>query len=325
MHKHMCLVGAVVLGLAGLLQAEPLQPKQISAEAKWVVHFDVDAMRTTIFALKAAEKVRQHFPDAEWHLDRVRAEWMFDPCTDIHGMTFYGDRLVPDTGVVLVHVNIDQKVLLEKAKQAPDYRVSKYGNYDLHTWTHAKGSKHQRDITGAFFGRDLIVFGGSTAEVMAALDVLDGTKPNLTAKSSPLAAPVPPGATFVARVVGLADAKLPCKSPVVKQLDAVSLALGESQGESFFAAEMRVKKAELAEQMRIAAEGLRAMAMIAAADDQQAQEMIKALKISSSTDMVGAEWRFSAEELWNRMEKECERMKEKGWPHHKPFWFQPKR
>ncbi len=324
MRKQMCLALAAVFGLAGLLRAEPLQPKQISANAKWVVHIDVDALRTTVFAFKAADQVRQHFPDAEWHLDRVRAEWMFDPCTDIHGLTFYGERLEKDTGVVLVHVNIDHKVLLEKAKQAPDYRVSKYGAHELHTWTHAKGSKHQRDVTGAFFGRDIVIFGGSTAEVMAALDVLDGTKPNLAGTQSPLVASVPQGATFVARVVGLADAKLPCKSPVVKQIDAFSLALGEAQGESFFAVELKVKKPELAEQMRIAAEGFRALAMIGATDDQQALQMLQALKISSSADAVRAEWRYSAEELWNRMEKECERMKAKGW-HHKPFWCRPQK
>ena len=100
--------------------------------------------------------------------------------------------------MAIVHAKVDQQLLLEKAKQAPDHQASTYGKHELHTWLHAKGSKHERSMTGTFLQArrpDLRRLGRRSE---AALDVLDGKKPSLADKDSPLAAAIPPGTSFVA-------------------------------------------------------------------------------------------------------------------------------
>ncbi len=305
MRVYLGLAIAVVLGLAGTLRAEPLNLEQVAANAKWVAHVDVDAMWTSTVIQKTREQWMQIHPGAEVLLAGIREVWKFDPRTDLHDMTFYGEQLKKDTGVAIVHAKVDQQLLLEKAKNIPEHQVSAYGKYELYTWKHKhlKGPKHGRMMTGVFYKPDVIVF-GSLDEVKAALDVLDGAKPNLAGKDSPLAAAVPPGAMFLARVVGLADADaLPCKFPIIKQTESLALAVGEKEGESFFTGRMTVKNAELAKQMKVVVEGVRAMAVMVHGGDSKALEIIDALKVDVDGKVVEIECRAPAEKVWTFLKK----------------------
>ncbi len=304
MRVYLGLAIAVVLGLAGTLRAEPLDLEQVAADAKWVAHVDADAMRASSVAEKAREHWKQKHPEAAKHLEMVREVWNFNPCADLRGITLYGTKIKKDTGVVIVHAKVDQELLLKKARSAPQYRESTHGQHQLHTWKHAKGKKHVHDMTGVFYRPDVILFGGSFDEVTAALDVLDGTKPNLAGKDSPLTGAVPPGAMFLARVVGLADAdSLPCKFPLVKQIDSFALAVGEKQGESFFTGRMTVKNAELAKQMKVVIEGVRAMSVMVHGGDSKALKIIDALKVDVDGKVVEIEWRAPAEKVWTFLKK----------------------
>ncbi|MBN1393589.1 MAG: hypothetical protein JW959_00970 [Pirellulales bacterium] len=304
MRVYFGLAIAAVLCLAGAVRAEPLELEQIAADAKWVAHLDVDAMRTSAVADKVREHWREKHPKAVEHLEMIRAVWNFNPCADVHGITLYGTKIKKDTGVVIVHAKVDQEFLLDKARKAPGHRGETYGQYRLHTWRHREGKKHERDMTGVFYRPDVILFGGSIDEVKTALDVLDGTSPNLAGKKSPLTVPVAEGTMFLARAVDLAEAKdLPCKSPMVKQIDSIALAIGEKGGDSFLVARMCVKKPELARQIKTVVEGARAMAAMVNGDDSEALELIDALDIDIKGKVIEVEWRAPAEKVWNHLKK----------------------
>ncbi|MEN6450759.1 MAG: hypothetical protein ABFC96_09725, partial [Thermoguttaceae bacterium] len=235
----------------------------------------------------------------------------FDPQTDLHGVTFYGEQLKKDTGVALVNAKRDEKLsamLVDRAKAAPDYQATTYGKYELHSWTHDKGTRHQRGMTGAFYGPDIVVFGTSVDEVKAALDVLGGTKPSLAA-DSPLAAAVPQGAMLVVRAIGVADADLPHQHPLAKQVDSVSLAAGEYQGESFVDAKMTVKKPELAQQMKTVIDGIRGVVMIVHADDENLMKLISPLKVTAEGNVLSIEGRAPADSVWAQAQKMCKKAK----------------
>jgi len=320
MRAYLGLALAAVLGFVGTAWAAPLDLKQVDSEAKWAVHVDADAMRNACVVQKAHEQMMQKHPVAAAHLAMVREVWKFDPCNDIHGVTIYGTQVKKDTGVAIVNAKVDQELLLEKVKQAPDYRASTYGNHELSTWTHAKGSKHERSMTGTFYKPDVMVFGGSTAEVMAALDVLDGKKPNLPCKEPSLVGSIPPGAILVAGVGGLADVDLPCKSPLVKQIDLLTVAMGEHDGESFCMGQATVKQADIAQQMKAIVDGARAMVVLTHGDDAELLKLIAALKVDADGNTVTIEWRAPADEVWAYAQKMCKKMSRHGWKHHKLPW-----
>lgn len=308
MRVYMGLAMAVLLGLVGTLRAEPLDLEKVAANAKWVVHIDIDTMKASAMAEKAHEHFQQKHPEAGAHLAIVQKVWHFNPLSDLSGITLYGTKIKKDTGVVIVNAKVDQELLLEKVRQAPEHQESTHGQYQLHTWKHKKGKKHGHNVTGVFFRPDVIVFGGSLDEVVAALDVLDGTKPNMAGKDSPLAAKVPTGTMFLARVVGLDKAKdLPCKHPLAKQINTMSLAIGENEGESFMVGRMTVKKAEFTEQIEKIVEGARAMAMLANYGDSKTMKIINALKVEVDDVVIEMEWRAPADEVWGFLKKVAEK------------------
>jgi hypothetical protein len=306
----LAMAAVLGFGLAGLLRAEPLDLKQVAADAKWVAHVDVDAMRHSTVLQKAHEQMLKKHPEAEKHLAKVREIWKFNPCTDIHGATFYDTQIKKGSGIAIVHAKVDRRLMLEKAKQAPEHRAVNYGKYELHSWTHDKGSKHQRSMTGTFYKPDVLVFGNSVEAVMAALDVLDGTKPNIAGKDGPLAAKVLPGAMFVARAVGLSQADLPCKSPLAKQVDTLTMAAGENHGESYFKGRLGVKQPEIAQQMKAVADGFLAVAALTHGSDADAMKLIGALKVTAADKTLSVEWRAPADAVWAHVQKMGEKMRQ---------------
>ncbi len=181
-------------GVCGLGAGSPFDAKEVSADAKWAAHLDVDGLLASHLVKTVREQVLKEHPDIEAKLAVFRSLFHFDPMTDLHGVTVYGAQLKKDTGVAVIHAKVDQELLLNLVKTNPDHAATTYGKFELHTWR--KGAK-QHDHA-AFFKPDVIVFAASTDELKAALDVLDGTKPNLGKAYESLASSIPPGAILLA-------------------------------------------------------------------------------------------------------------------------------
>ena len=306
---------AIVLGLAASARAEPLNLNQVAADAKWVAHIDVDAVHASTVAHKALEQMEQKHPEMTEHLAKLKEVWKFNPRTDLHGVTIYGTQIKKDTGVAIVNAKVDKQLLLDKAKQAPDYKMITRGKYELHTWTHSKGAQHGRSMAGAFYKPDVLVFGASADEVAAALEVLDGTKPNIAAKSdSPLVGNVPAGAILVARAVDISEAKLPHSHPLAKQIDTLALAVGENKSESFLEARVTVKQADVAQQVKAIVDGAVAMAALVHGQDADLLKLINAVKVTADDKSVTVKWQAPADAVWAAFQKICEEMSHRNGP-----------
>ena len=191
-------VCALLLSAAGLLRAEPLNPQRVSAEAKWLLHLDVDTMRGSLVVDTGYQRYKEKCKAISLQIEELRTACrVFDPTKDLKAVTFYGTQYKGDAGVAIVHANFSESVLntlYEAVQKLPDYKLTHHASHDLHAWTHAKGTPHQRNMIGVYVPPDLMLFGTSPVDVATALDVLDGTRPRLGDKPTPLAAPTPAGA-----------------------------------------------------------------------------------------------------------------------------------
>ena len=314
------VAAAAVMAMAAVAQAAPLDLKQVAADAKWVAHIDVDAMKAASVVQKAYAKHVDTHPGAEQRLAMVSKLIGMNPTKDLASATLYGTQLKKDTGVLLVNATVDGKLLGELVKKAPDYRTSTYGKHTLHSWLVKKGKDHEHPVTGVLAAPTVLVFGPTAAEVMAALDVLDGKLPSLEGSDSPLAAKAPAGTIVLARAVGLSEAKLPCKSPLVKLSESFCMALGENDGKSFLKAKLVTKSTETADQVKAIAEGLRAMAALHKSEDADAQKVLKAVKVEVDGAAVVLSAEAPADEVWGMCQKAGKKMREHGWPKH---WKRP--
>jgi hypothetical protein len=320
MAARLALAFAVVFALVGPLRAEPMSLQQLPADAKWAAHLDVDALHASSLPDKVRQQILVNHPEAEKHLSLICDVWQFDPRTDLHGITIYGTQIKRDTGVAIVSAKVNQELLIEKVEQAPNHQATKYGNYDLHSWTHGQGTVHQRAMTGTFYKPDVLVFGASVDEVKAALDVLDGKKANFAsqAPASGLTLSIPAGSILVAGATGLADVALPCKSPLTKQADAIVLAIGENEGNLFVVGQIAAKKTEIAQQIKTVVDGALALAALANADDAEALKVVNAVTVSVSDKCVNMECRAPVDAVWAHAQKAIANAKEaeRHWREH---------
>jgi hypothetical protein len=298
-----------------MAQATPLDLKQVAADAKWAAHLDVDALMASKSMQKVREQVFKEHPEAESGLAMIRTLWRFDPTTDLHGITVYGAQLKKDTGVAIIRAKVDQKFLLDMVKLAPDHKVTQHGKYELHSWL--KDGKKPEHAT--FFQPDVIVFGNSLVELQAALDVLDGTKPNFAAKEQVPPDVFPPGTILTLGARDLGSANIPLESPLARQAESFLLVAGEKQGQVFVRSSLTLKQAEIAKQIKTVADGALAFASLAKMDDVDAQKLIAAVKVALADKSVSLEAQAPVDELWAQIQKEHAKKKAEmeGHPHGK--------
>jgi len=293
----------VLFGWVALAQAEPLDLRQVAADAQWVAHNDVDLMRASPVIEKAYQAVCEQWPDqAEGQTDRLHDDFGLDLQNGLHSITAYGKQIGKPTGVLIAQIDGDKGVLEGKLKDAPGYEASEHGKYTLHSFTQeGKGCS----MTLAVYSPTKLVVGRSVADVAAAIDVLDGKAPNLTKTKSVLAAKVPADAMLVGRAIGLSHAKVPEKSPLVnlvKQSDSFCVAFGIKDEVVFVDAELAVKNAETAVQFKNLADGSRAMLSLQLASMPEALKLLNLLKVNVSGKKVTANWRAPVDELWTQAE-----------------------
>jgi hypothetical protein len=307
--KVLGMAMALVLGLATLARAEPLALNQVATDAKWVIHVDVDALWASTVVQNAYHKCMTMHKDAEKKADLVCDIIGMDPRKDLHGVTVYGKDTDEKHGVMIVYANVNKKLLLDLVAIAPDHQSSKYGSYELHSWTPKCEKKHPHTVTGAFYKPNILVFGGSAEAVKAALDVLDGKSAGISSSESPLAGPTQPGSILVVRT-SVIDPKIPC--PVLKQTESFRIALGENSGESFYRSHAVMKSTEPVQQIKSIAEGFKALVALKHGTDADAMKLVSGLKVTGEGTNLDISWSASAADVWTAIEKAGQK-----WAEHK--------
>ena len=295
-----------VLALAAAVgQAAPFEAKNVAADAKWVIHVDVDAVRDSHVVQKAFQTCPM-LKDSGKHSDMIRDKAGVDLRKDLHGLTLYGPDADKKHAVAIVFSTVNQKLLLDKAAKATDHKVTKHGSIDIHSWTVKHGSKTET-AAGAFYKPDVLVFAADAQRVGAAIDVLDGKSPGITDPKSPLGGHVYKGATVIVRAI---DIPADNRCPILKQAASLRVALGESDGKSFYRAKLVMKSPEAAEQVKTMGDGFKAMAELRFADDADLLKLIDGLKVTVKQSTVNIRWSASADDVWTAIEKLAKQARE---------------
>ncbi len=219
-----CLSAAILGAGAG-----PLQRANVIRDPVWLLHVDCDALRQTVvgqYLLGEMEK-----PDAQKKFAAFQAIFNFDPRKQLHGLTLYGASALPADGVLLVQADFDSARLTTLAEGANGHESSTHGSSVIHSWIDDK--KPAKDgvrprVYAAIHGQ-IVVFGQKESRVAEALEVLDGTAPNLTAGSQfPALATLGSGSFIVGAARKI---ELPQSNPnaaVLRQSRTAMLSVGET-------------------------------------------------------------------------------------------------
>jgi hypothetical protein len=317
MPRPVTILPTAALGAALLcavpLAAAPLDLATVSADAQWLMHFDMDAARDSVVVKRAWERMQKMHPHAGGMMDMAAKMTGMDPRKDLRDVTAWGVDTDKRNGVMVVRGKVNRELLEKMVAKAPDHETMEHRKHTLHAWTHKgwRGRGGQR-VVGAFHRDDVLVFGRSSEKVKAALDVLDGAAAAVGG-DGPLTGRVRPGSILVARAAAV-DPDTRC--PVLKQGRAFRVALGETAGKSFYRARLQMESPAAAEAVEDVVEGFTALGRLRWGDDADAIGLVNAVQADVAGDTCTITWDGDAE----RVAKVVERAMEEWRKRHRGRW-----
>ncbi len=304
----------------------------VSADAKWLVYADLNALRAGAIGkelIAAAEKMQFDTGGG-----KVGVDWQ-KLATTMGTLTAYGANISTDPkqidGTLVVQGTADLKKIVESAliqgnlsnpenvvevtdlpfpayalKDSPRKRAADEAK-DAAEPKMDKKSKADRaepmEVYIAFPPESLILVSKSKAQIVKARDVARGAAPSLAkASGSPLTKFInaSDGAYFFAASTVPAEKFFPDDAPqarVVKMANAGSLALGERGENTFAHAELVAASDAMAEKLMKILQGMTAMMSLAETSDKQLAEFLNSAAVNRNGDVVSLDLQYASARL----------------------------
>lgn len=265
------------------VQAGPLDRKEVAADAKWVLHLDLDALLRTKVGKELGTRLLG--PRLEAGQTQLKQQLGLDyDWHDIHGFTLYGrDYRAPQQGrgVLLIHSGLDLKAGLEAAmkKQAgPGPVVALEEGADaLYALDHK--------AYAAISSRQPAILGQSQEQVADARAVLQGKRAGLSGKDpDELQVPTTEDGAFifVAAARGFAnEAPLPPQAQVLRKADGLQASLRESGDNLLLSIALLTKDSQVSGQIQQVIQGLKALVAMSANDKPELQRLAQAIDVGA--------------------------------------------
>lgn len=328
---------AVALGGFAVSASEgAFQAKQVSADAKWLVHLDFDhLLKTRVGQFLRKELVENHLGElrkAESELNSaLKAQgasgfgagsepFSFAAVIDrIRSVTAYGVafRAEPETdGVLILNVapelqQIAAALLVQQSHAGEEggSSVRKVAGADIDLY-----SMDDDLMIGLPPGGQQLLIGKSLDRIKHARAVMEGKKPNLTAASTLSGYPkIPDGFFFFALAEGFAANKqIPPQARVLQQADGVRLVLGEFGTKLFLNLILKANDSNAREQIRQVVQGIAALISISQPQNRDLQLLTQSLKVGESDNTVSFTLQFPVQDTISRLETTAATMRKKG-------------
>jgi hypothetical protein len=281
------LILLATLAIAGFtVVASPLPTQQIAADAKWVVHLDVEQFLKGKIGTHLMDNIVEKGTAAA--KVQLKNELGFDlDWTRIQALTAYGSGYQPDrdtTGVILVRTGLDLRSALDAAitKEIPGFRVQKTGDA-----TRALYSLNE-DAFASFETPGLVLISKYKEAINRANSVLQGSSPNLAGAAALGGYPEAPAGFFL---IAVADGfsqypDLPPTAAILKQAIGARVVLGEAGDRLRLDLNVKTATADAARQIQQVTQGLLALATLNASQNPDLKAFTEAASISAAGPVV---------------------------------------
>ncbi|MDP3069749.1 MAG: hypothetical protein Q8N18_05640 [Opitutaceae bacterium] len=306
------LLLATGLFAAGLAHAA-FNPALVSADARWIVHADLDALRTTALGqelIAAIEKAQTGATGGTIGLDVAKV------LKTIGTITAYGTNLTADPkaldGALIAQGTPDLRKIAEslllqgtlaEPKMFAEDPSFPFPAYIISNPDPKAKPEEKIAVIVAFPPEPVIIIGKSKAQLLKAREVARGAAPSLAqAAGSPLGrfAAGAAGAYLFAASVVPTEAVLPENAPQTRMLrlaSAGAIALGERGENTFARAELLASSGSNADKLTKILQGMTAALSLAETTDKQLAEFINATSVTRSGDSVKLDLAYSSARL----------------------------
>ena len=285
------LLGLTLAMTAG--QAAKVDKINISKDAKFVAHLDLDAFRASKIGTTILEKVRQE--EGREKLDALVEIIGFDPLTVIQGATMSGNG-EEDNGILVVRHKADSTKLLAFMKLDEHYRKTEHGKHEIH----GAGDRGDDERGYVSFVSDTTAVLAPNRELAAkAIDLVNGKG---------AAKQVPPSLDMISKEVKsvflMASADVESLKEHIDDVNVsqmakqAALALGESDGKLVLSLAVDAYNADTAEQMEAMVNGLIGFARLGQEENPEIKDILKGLKVTRNEATVSIHFAIGVDKLF---------------------------
>lgn len=296
--------------LAGKVRAESFRTAEVSADAAWIVHVDVAALKQTPIGEMILKEMNRTTSEAE--LNAIQAIFNFDPREDLSGVTLYGAGARPDQSVALLRGRFDPTRLVTLVRANPSYEASQSGSHAIHSWIDQKKPEAKRVYAG-FSGEDALAISESRDRAVLALDVLGGDAASLDPAEDVAAAIQGTPASLFMAAANMAD--MPDVAPeaaLLKKARSFQLSLAASGENLEGTLRVNTDSARTAERVEHILKGMMAFAELNDADQPDLAAMARNMDIARDGDGVVCAMRHPLDKVAMFMQHEAERKRAKN-------------
>lgn len=279
-----------------------VEARHVSADAKWFIHLDAEALRKTEVYKQVLDAAKAQFP-VEETLAQIKAVAGINPLTDINGVTVYNDSFEKDMAAVLVYASVEPSVLTGLLSQNPEYKELSHNDHKVLSWKDQNDGKTKH---GCFYKDGLVIIADAQDRVEMAIDVLDGK----TKGGSVLAAEPPKGA-FLYGSANLAETKDPNLSAMLSASQAATASVAEAAGMLKFSLNVTAKDADKAAQVKKMADGLQALGLLTLGDSPATAAVLRKIKVVADGAKVSASLEHESKDVIATIQKLDEEKKAK--------------
>jgi hypothetical protein len=303
--KKLTRILALILPLAIPAGAGPLQRQEVAAEAKWLLHLDLDKLRSTPEGASLIGEVADRVLAEPKAVLKREVDFDLD-FTKASSITAYGDY--SSNSVLLVKTDLD----VEKLVDAALVQMAKYKN--LSSWPVDKSVRDGvltytfPDQVSIWIRPDkLILFSKTRAAIERANEVLAGRTANIASSSTFSDFPEgQKGFFFFGAAEGFNAARdLPTetrtngltnpKAKILKLTESGRVIIGQDAEQVFVTFSLKAKTAEVVTQMQQVIQGMIALASLTASDNEVIQPLTDSAKVSTAGNTVSLNLSFPVE------------------------------
>jgi hypothetical protein len=284
---------ALAMSVAAV-QAAKIDKANISNDAKFVVHLDLDAFRASKIGITLLEKIRKD--EGGEKLNALAELIGFDPLSAIHGATMFGNG-EEDNGILVVKHKADNTKLLAFMKLDEYYRTTEHGKHEIH------GAGDRGDGK-----RGYVSFVNATTAVLAAsrelaaegIDLVNGK--GAAVKQIPtslVSADKKAKNAFLVAYANVEDLKEHIDNETVNQMaKRVAFVMGESDEKFILSISVDALDADAAENMENMVNGLIGFARLNQDENPEVKDILKGLKVTRNEENVSVHFSVGVNKLF---------------------------
>ena len=292
MKKTLLSIVALALSLA-TGQAATIDKANISKDAKFVVHLDLDAFRASKIGTTLLEKI--HEDEGREKLDALAEIIGFDPLTAIHGATMFGTG-EEDDGIIVMKHKADNAKLLAFMKLDEHYRKTEHGKHEIH----GVGDRSDGERGYISFVNDTTaVLAPSRELVGVGIDLVNGKGAAIKVPSSLQSAGKKTKNAFLVAYANVEDLKDYIDNESVnKMAKRAALSLGESDEKLILSISVDALDTDAAENMETMVNGLIGFAKLSQNENPEVKDILKGLKVTRNEANVSVHFSVGVDKLF---------------------------